>query len=307
MYTSCDTIAISYSDHVTEFTNYSTKYTATTGTDLRMAIKDARALPGEAQRDAAHSVLRKELVELKDNSLIVWQQLSSFIRDAYSKEVYQNQLNAAGHGYYSSAQNEDWDDVKGLMEDGANYITEHSAVLTADGGMPAGFEVVFGNAQEAFELKYDAFLQALEASKLATDKKLSANNAIYREAMRICEDGKRIFRKDAAIREQFTFETVLSLVRANTEKHGISGVVKDSVTGSVIGQADMLLEKLLADGTYALVEAKPTDNAAEYKFLVKNGTYRLTASKVGYVSKVEIVEVDGGPKIVDFLLDAEVA
>lgn len=302
LYTVCDTIAISLEAHTAAFEAYSTNYTSTSGPDLRGAVKSARELPDEAQREADHSILRKELVDMKDSCLEVWQQLTSYIRDGFDKEVYKEQLNAAGHGYYASAQNEDWDDVNGLMQAGAGYISDNAAKLTG-GGMPTGFDVTFDTAKSNFAVKYEAFLQSLEASKVATDEKVNANNKIYRDTVRVCEDGKRIFRKSAAVREEFTFDVVLALVRSNVVKHGVSGLVTQAVDGSVVGQVDVLLEKLLDDGTYSETGNVLTDNAGMYKFNgIADGDYRLTVSKSGFVTQQRMIVVDGGPVEEDFVL-----
>lgn len=301
LYTVCDMVAVNYEQHVTRFEAQSTKYTAATGADLRLAIKNARMLPDEAQRDATHAVMRTQLIGLKDECLIVWQQMTGYIRDAFDKEEYATQINAAGHGYYATAQNEDWDDVEGLMQAGLNYLMLNGALLTTDGGMVAGFDTAFEAAASAFELKYDAFLQCMEQAKVDTDNKIVANNAIYKETMRICEDGKRIFRKEAAIREEFTFEAVLALVRSNKVKHGVSGLVMDGDSEEILGQVLLLLERLEADGTYKKIAETFSSNEGMYKFNgIAKGIYRLTASKVGFVAQAKRVKVEDGPVVVDF-------
>jgi hypothetical protein len=306
LYTVCATIAISYVQHVSDFTDYSTNYTATTGADLRSVVTAARELPDEAKRDAEHSLMRKQLVNLKDGCLIEWQQLTSYIRDAFGKELYADQLNAAGHGYYAKAQNEDWDDVNGLMTNASLYVVENMAALTDDGGMVAGFSAALEAAKDAFETKHSAFLQSLENAKDVRDAKIDANNAVYRETMRICKDGKRIFRQQASVREQFTFDVVLGLVTKNRQKHGVSGVVKNAADGVVVGQVSVFLDRLLEDGTYDEVEELLTDNEGYFKFLTVNGSYRVLASKVGFVNKEVAVLVDGGLVVLDVEMGAEV-
>lgn len=303
LYTVCETIANSYGTYVTEFEAYSTRYSATTGTDLLNAITNARAMPDEAQRDARHAIARKDLLKLKDDCLEVWQQLTSYIRDAFDEAVYDDQLNAAGRGYYSSAQNNDWDDVKGLMQSAITYVGLTSAQLTADGGMPIGFDVTLNDAKVAFEAMYDTFLQSLEMSRVDCDKKIDANNDVFGTTMKICEDGKRVFRKNPAVKAEFTFDSVLELVRRKRTEHGLSGVTK-LADDTLIGQVELTLEKLQDDGSYLLEEVKLSDNDGEYKFMVKDGRYRLTAEKMNYVTVVELVEIDGGPKVVDFVMVA---
>ena len=154
--------------------------------------------------------------------------------------------------------------------------------------------------------KHDLFLQAEEAARIGTDNKIIANNKIYRSTIKICEDGKRIFRDNAAIRYEFTFDRVLELVRNVQTGHGISGLITDAGTGLPLGQVTLQLDRLLDNGTYDPVTSVLSDNDGEYKINgIVDGDYRLTASKTGFADEVGMLEVDGGPVVVDFGLSSE--
>lgn len=305
LYTASETIATSYTDHSANFIGYSSLYTATTGTDLLAAIASARAMPDEATRKAEHSVLRKGLDTQRVNCLVKWQQLSSYIRDGFEPEFYNDLLNAAGHAYYESALGGNWDAVRSLMDSAVTLIVLETAALTT-GGMPASFEADMAAQRDTFATIHGNFLQSEEASKQGTDAKVTANNAIYREVMRICEDGKRIFRNEGAIREQFVFERVLDLVRNLQSGHGVLGTITDVGTGGLVGQAGLLLERLEDDGTYTEVGTMLSTNDGTYKFNgVPNGTYRLRVDKDGYERQEAMLTVNNGPVVVDFALSVE--
>lgn len=305
LYTVGETIANTYGDHVTEFTNYSSLYTAATGTDLLLAIADARALPDESQRKAEHSVRRKQLDSQRVVCLSLWQQLTSYIRDGFAEDVYDDMISAAGQGYYDSALAGNWDSVRSLLDSAVTFIGNATTELTA-GGMPATYPTALDTERALFATLHNEFLQSEEASRVATDKKVDSNNKVYREVMRICEDGKRIFRNNAAVREEFTFDRVLDLVSGSLSGHGVSGVTTDAATGAALGQVLLTLEELLADGTYVLRAELQSANDGSFKFNgVSNGTYRLTAQKAGFLKLEELLTVSDGPVVVDFGLTGD--
>lgn len=305
LYTVCETIAGTYTDHSASFEAYSSLYTATTGTDLLAEIAAARLMPDESQRNATHAVLRKDLDNLRVNCLSLWQQLTSYIRDGFAPEVYDNMIDSAGHAYYESALGGNWDSVRSLMDSASSFITTEAADLTT-GGMPAGFDASVTTAKDDFAAKHDAFLQSEEASRISTDKKIEANNNIYRQTIRICEDGKRIYRQEASVRLEFTFDRVLDLVRNSQTGHGVSGNTTDAATEDVLGQVELTLERLQDDGTYVEEGTLDSDNAGFYKFNgVVDGSYRMTVAKTGYVTLEQMVTVSAGPVVVDFALSSE--
>ena len=227
LYTVVETGWGSFTQHLSRFENMSTKYSAATGTAQLAALEAARALPDEDNREEVHKTFRVEMKSLAATCLIKWSNLGTYIRDGFSEDVYDNKRLAAGYNYYASASHENWGDMKGLMQDGLLFLNANTTVLTDDGGMPATFAAEFEAAKDAFELKYQAFLQAEEDAKVLTDQKVRANNALYRDLMKMFEDGKKIFREEAAIREQFTFDRVLSLVsgRSSTTSSSIPATV----------------------------------------------------------------------------------
>jgi hypothetical protein len=67
----------------------------------------------------------------------------------------------------------------------------------------------------------------------------------------------------------------------------------------------VFLDRLLEDGTYDEVEELLTDNEGYFKFLTVNGSYRVLASKVGFVNKEVAVLVDGGLVVLDVEMGGE--
>ncbi len=243
LYTVIETGWGSYTQHLPRFENHSSLYTAATGTTQLAALAAARALPDEDSREEVHKTLRVQLKSLADACLIKWSDMETYIRDGFPEDEYENKRIAAGYNYYRSAARDDWDDVKGLMQNGLLFLNANAAILSA-GGMVATFMPSFILAKDAFELKHQAFLQAEEETKVMTDQKIIANNALNKNLMKMFDDGKKLFRDDAAVREQFTFDRVLALVNGGSGGTGVASTVievgayiYDEVSGAAISGA----------------------------------------------------------------------
>lgn len=213
LYTIVVTGWVSYAEQLPRFENLSTNYTAATGTDQLAAVEVARAMPDEDSREEVHKTLRIHLKELATKCLIKWSDMGTYIRDGFPEEEYENKRVAAGYNYYAAAEHQDWDAVKGLMQNGLLFLNGNATELSTPGGMPATFIADFDLVKKAFELKHQAFLQAEEEAKVLTDQKILANNELFRAMSKMFEDGKKIFRENAALREQFTFDRVWELVK----------------------------------------------------------------------------------------------
>ena len=215
LYTIVETGWSSYAQYLVKFENHSTNYSAATGTDQIAAVADARAMPDEDSRTEVHKTLRVQLKSLADACLVSWSNMGTYIRDGFPEDEFENKRIAAGYNSYRSASRDDWDAVKTLMQSGLLFLNANAVVLTDDGGMPAHYMPNYIAAKDAFELKYQAFLQAEELTKVLTDEKILADNALHHTHMKMLEDGKKIFRDNAAIREQFTFDRIWTLVNGS--------------------------------------------------------------------------------------------
>ena len=215
LYTIAENGWTSYGQHLSVFAGKRSIYTAQKGTDALAALVAAIALPDKATRVAQHSVLRVELVAMGAKCRIIWDELDSMVRDTY-ESTYSIRNDEAGHGFYAAASNEDWEAVKALMKGGADFIAQHNADLAGPlGGMLPTFPAQFNTVRSAFEAKYLQFKQAEELTRTLTDEKIAANNAVYKELMKMFADGQKYFRFQASIRYEFTFDRVWGMISGN--------------------------------------------------------------------------------------------
>ncbi len=223
----------SQAEREAEFIAENTKYTAGMSVVKKAAIQAAKVLPDGQARYAASEVMHADLEELLDGCLGKWNSLDGYIRKAFKGAHYKPRIEEAGKGYYDSAANKDWEDVSLLLEAGKTFITTHSAVLEAEGGMPTtpSFADAYNDVKEEFDELYGNFKDARQDAQEQTDAKIEANNAIYREGREMMEDGKHIFRKNASVRERFVWERILAMLSPE-EGEGLTEVKEGDIAAT---------------------------------------------------------------------------
>ena len=212
LYAGLDITWNSQAKYEAEFMDESTRYTAGLSATRKAAIEAARALPDGASRYADSRILHIDLEKKLMAALSKWNSLEGYIKNGFAAEYYSTRISEAGKGFYSEAGDKDWEKAKELLKEGKNFIAAHSAVLLADGGMPATFPAAFDLAKTQFETVYAQFMTAREDAQEQTDAKILANNNIYKDGRAMMKDGKHIFRKQASVRERFIWKRIRAMV-----------------------------------------------------------------------------------------------
>jgi hypothetical protein len=300
LYTVTETIVISLVAQLLAFAGYNGIYIMAFCTALKQEILAARALPDSPARSAIRKILRKRMEAKAIEALAAWGQLVTAIEHGFAEDEVPERLDEAGQGHYNGAAKRDWDEVKALLQSANTFMQDYAAELTT-GGLPTGATGAMGQLQTDFEQLQNDYLQALEGEKEHTDIKVEANNALYARIMKVCKDGKKVFRQNAALREQFIFATVLGLVRRHVVRHDVSGLVRLVAGGNPVVQADVRFDRILLDGTMEVFGVVKTDVDGMYKMIgAADGRYLMTVSKNGLQTVTREVEVDGGPLTEDF-------
>lgn len=273
LYTVLETGWTSCLEHLSDFTLFSEEYDATFVNARLQEVQDARALPDEAQRSAVYEAARLQLSKDARTSCDRWQTLKRYISRAFPSDQHSILLKAAGANYYEGAASENWESVKGLMTSGKNFITAHSVQLLANNNMPALFPASFTSASDTFDTQHQAFLQAEESARVGTGIKNQANELIHSNGMVMFLDGQAIFRNNPEVREQFVFESVLTLV-SGAGSAGFRGLISDSVTSLPINGA-----KVGAVGTTKVTTSEPD---GRYRLILASGMYNLQVEMPGY-------------------------
>ena len=233
----------SQSEHEAEFIAENTTYTAGLSVTRLAAIAAAQALPDGQARGADAEDFRISLIEKLDVVLGKWNSLDGYIKKAFKGEHYKPRIEQAGKQYYEKATQKNWDQAKQLLVSMTSFLTAHGGALVTDGGMPATFAASVAAIKTIFEDLYKDFKDAEQDSKEQTDAKINANNAIYKDGRDMMEDGKNIFRKNAAVRDRFIWERILELVSTQTgggetlirEANMVLGEIKNIDLGGLEG------------------------------------------------------------------------
>jgi hypothetical protein len=212
LYAGLNIIWKSQSAHEAEFAAENTLYTAGLWLTRAAAIKAASVLPNGEARAATAEVLRINLLKKHEQVMSKWNSLSGFIRTAFAAEFYKTRIDEAGKRHSRKALKQNWKEVEALLQSGKKFISQHGSALSTDGGMPAGFELAFNTLETEFKQLYEAFTTARQNAQEQTDVKIVANNAIWKDGQSMMKDARNIFRKQASLRERFTWKKVKELM-----------------------------------------------------------------------------------------------
>ncbi len=212
LYSICGTLAENLLNNIEPMGAFKPKYTPEFVETFRTEIDTARALPGQDARTAMHEGVRIEMTDKAKACLKKWQFLKRYIADAYPEAMHKTMWNAAGWPDYEKAASQNWEHVSALMNAGYQFMQTHLAELTANENMPAGFPAEYLASSASFNVSYDLFKQRMQQSAAGTQAKAEANNALYRKAISICEDGYQLFSHDPALQQQFSFNRLSEMV-----------------------------------------------------------------------------------------------
>lgn len=196
-------------------------------------------------------------------------------------------MQQAGKWFYAEATNDDWEKLSAMMFAGKLFIAEYSAELILNDNMPVGFEAAYLADYDVFELAYDAFMKKTEQKEELSSDKIEANNSIYKLLMEMFFDGQHIFRKNAAIRERFTFVKVKELVSSSI----IGGTVLKVFEGTLLAMALINLGAL-PTGAKRLRVTVVSGGPLEFGLSVDGTTFNGNTVTLGGIGTESVLIVD---------------
>ena len=201
--------------HLARFFQFKTFYTQQFIDDRVAEVDDAASLPDSQMRGEASEIAHIQLKEKADLCLIAWQSLKAYIQDSFTNQQ-KPKLEAAGSKLYHKAANYDWESITKLMGQATQFITDNNTALLNNGGMPPTFQAEVDALELDFNTIYQTFQIEQQGAEVLTTTKINANNLIFDKLMKMLSDGKKIFRLERAIQEQFIWEQILELVTPTT-------------------------------------------------------------------------------------------
>ncbi|MDQ2769524.1 MAG: carboxypeptidase-like regulatory domain-containing protein [Bacteroidota bacterium] len=277
-----------YTDHLGEFADYKSGYTAQLATDQLKALAAAQQLPADAARSGEAETVRQQLVAQLADYLAAWHRLDGYIEEAYPAN-HDSMRAAAGHGHYDAASHNDWAEVTALLAAARTFGDDHQADLLARGQMPATF-LTKTLAAEAADLArlLKQYQQLKGAAQQGATAQQDANRVLYDDYQKLNRDAQRIFRRQPDVAKLFQTEYLLSLVRGPGQA-GLRGTltladgrVAAGITVAVQGGKAPLETLSDAEGRYALA--------------VPAGEYTVVFSDAGMARQEVPVTVQAGVK-----------
>lgn len=279
-----------YTDELASFTALKAIYTAALATTRNTAIDAAEALPDDQARGADHEVKRVGLANQANTCLNLWQQLDRYIDTAYTdKTIKKARREEAGSKDYDEARAENWEKVKSILLSGKNFITAHTAELTAGSNMPAGFSATYNTARTAFLPLLTAYINSKQATPTGTNAKVTANNAEYDACINMFQDGAFLFKTDDAKRPKFVFDSVLAQI-STPGNAGLNVQVAEAVTFNPQQNATVKMQQTGQPAT-----TLQTDAAGVCDFdSLPVGDYTLTVTLATFQTHTAQVKIKAG-------------
>ncbi|WP_210521287.1 carboxypeptidase-like regulatory domain-containing protein [Hymenobacter terricola] len=287
-----------YTDHLSAFAEYKSGYTEQLATTQRQALADAQALPDDSARSGQAEAVRQQLVPQLAEYLAAWQRLDGYIEEAFP-DSYDTMRNAAGHGSYEAASQNDWASVTTLLAAARTFGEDHEAELLAKGQMPATFltKILAAEAADVTRLLGE-YQQLKGTAQQGTTTQQTANRALYDDYQKMNRDAQRIFRRQPDIARLFQTEYLLGLVRGPGQA-GLRGTLT-------------LADGTLASGITVAVQGPKgpvetvSDAEGRYALPIPAGDYTLVFSGAGVArQEVPVTVAAGVKKRVDGVLGQE--
>lgn len=276
-----------YLAKLTDFTDFSTKFTQVMGDDAKDAITAAAALPSYEALSDEHIAARNLLVKRLDTLLSKWQDLKEFSKEAFSATDLPSKLKAAGSENYRPAAGQSWDSVAELIRMATLFMTTNSVALLANNNMPATFPTEFAALATAFTAQRQVFLLKEKAAIDGIAAKFDANEAVYASLVKMINAGKAIYRKDALQRRNFTISSLLKEVRGNSPS-GIKGLITTGESPA-IPLANVLIYDMENPERFTTTAA---DGSFEFK--IPSGKQKIGVKLLGFVPQTLERMIDVG-------------
>jgi len=286
LYQVCQIILVSLREELGAFAVFKAKYTTGFADGVEDEIKAAMALASNNQRAVKHEIPRINLNSRHKQCLKKLQALRLYIKEAFKdKDMQRARLKEAGFNDYHLALRKDWEKVIAIMRHGTQFIAGNRTDLQANDNMPVGFEAAFIADEIDLKNRVVTFEHMRAKTLEGTLEKVKANNALYKTFIRICGDGRFVFRDNAAKREQFIFNRVMELVTPRNAGR-LKFDVKEAGTNLPLAGMELVIQQ---EGDVALVCMTDKKGRGVFEGL-SAGVYKVRAGLNGFAElEVEVV------------------
>jgi len=257
------------------FSNFKPKYSALFINTQADEIEITASLPDKGMRNEDSKRYRVILAQKNEICLSNYDSLKRYIIDAFPKAEHKLSFASAGQSYCKKAKRNNWDSVNAMNDAASAFVTKHLATLTANQVMPPAFQTTLNAAIADFKAQHSLFIAEEAAIAAIAQAKVEANNKLCRNLKAMLADGQTIFKKNPAVKKQFTFSFLRYLA---------SGIGTSGIKGSIV---DALTDQPLSGVEISIVKKNRTitsDDTGHYELLqVASGRYKIKFTKAGYL------------------------
>jgi len=235
--------------YLSDFAEFKPLYTSAYISNAKQALKNAEELTSDV--DTLHNIkeIRIEMAKAARQVQHNWQTLKRYITEAYTGELLEIKLRAAGSSFYKKASLDNWNSLQQLIHTTQNFMNAKFDTLTANQNMPHAFPSKFTDAADHFLQTGKAFFEAKLNRAGITSCKIEANNLVYDTLIRMMKDAQQIFRYQPEIKKNFIFSNLVSVYEnKNTSRGNVAASHKTPVQqANIISAIDLKAEDELTD------------------------------------------------------------
>lgn len=257
------------------FTQFKGKYNIDFINSILKASNEAQLMPNNKSRQAIKKNKRTDLVALNMGLCGNMLTLLKYIDESFDAGVADNMKQLAGASYYLKATRLNWEASTTMFGMAENFMNTYAKELAA-GGLPDGFADDFATNADQFADALKGFLTYKNTAEEGTVAKVTANNALYTRLQAVMEDGKYIFRNDAALQKQFSYNALMKKA-AGPGKTGCRIVLQATQSLLPITTATIYLQP----GNHKLI----SENKGIYKSELPAGIYSFVITDPQFAGK----------------------
>ncbi len=242
--------------------------------DRILEVAAAKAIPNFKTRKDEPSTFRVYLDAAIEDCCHHFLMLKVLMASAFRPELLEVKYDAAGSSFFNKAEQGNEGAMNDLNDSAIKFIKNNEAALKADNNMTDSFLADYEAVVAEYNTQRKGYNESSKTATGLTKDNTEANNNLYKKMMLMFTDARAIFRKEPALRDQFTFTNILDQV-VSASVAGIRGKVTDLETEKGIEKV-----KIVIDGKEKIYL---TDKFGKFDIAqMANGEYRVIFSCKGY-------------------------
>lgn len=201
------------SNHKAQFARLKGYYTEGYIADRLAEIASARVVPNYTTRKDEPTTLHVYLMDAIKECGGYFQVLKLYIHTAFEGDLRKKKLDAAGQSFFAKAMSGNQGKLNDLNNSALQFIASNAENLMQNENMNADFLDEYKTVVAHYNALQKTYTESKTVAQDLRKENTIANNNVHKEMMKMFADAKVVFRRDPALRTQFTFDSFLAKVR----------------------------------------------------------------------------------------------